>query len=82
MVRTQIQLPERQAAALKKMAAQRQVSMAELIRGAVDALIRSGGAVDGEERKRRALAAVGKYGSGRRDVSRDHDKHLGEAFVK
>jgi len=82
MVRTQIQLPERQAAALKKLAAARHVSMAELIRRAVDAMIKSGAAVDIEEKRKRALAAVGRFRSGKRTVSREHDKFLGEAFGK
>ena len=40
MVRTQIQLSERQAAALKKLAATKHVSIAELIRRAVDCVFR------------------------------------------
>lgn len=82
MVRTQIQLSERQAVALKKLAAARHVSIAELIRRAVDTMVRSGAAIDGEEKRKRALAAVGRFSSGKRDVSKDHDKYISEAFSK
>lgn len=82
MVRTQIQLTERQTAALKKIAAARHLSIAELIRQAVDTLIRSGAAIDTEEKRKRALAIVGRFKSGKRDISREHDKYLAEAFGK
>jgi len=81
MVRTQIQLTERQARELKKMAAKGGVSMAEVVRRAVDAKIREGVPdVPWEERVRRATAAMGKFHSGLKDVSRRHDHYLAEAF--
>ena len=43
MVRTQIQLSEKQAKALKKLAARRNVSVAELIRQAVDVQLHTAG---------------------------------------
>lgn len=82
MVRTQIQLTERQAASLKRLAAARRLSVAELIRQAVDAAIKGGMPVDHEEKRKRALAIAGRFRSGRRDISREHDKYLGEAFGK
>jgi len=82
MVRTQIQLTEKQAASLKRLAAARHLSVAELIRQAVDAAIRGGMPIDDEEKRRRALAIAGRFRSGRRDISREHDKYLGEAFGK
>lgn len=82
MVRTQIQLSERQAAVLKKLAAAHHVSMAELIRRAVDTMVRSGATVDSEEKRKRALAVVGRFSSGKRDISKEHDKYLSEAFGK
>ena len=82
MVRTQIQLTERQARELKRMASREGVSMAEVIRRAVDAKIRAGaaGEVPWEERVRRALAAMGKFHSGLKDVSRRHDHYLAETY--
>ncbi len=80
MVRTQIQLSEKQAKALKKLAARRNVSVAELIRQAVDEQLRAAGSIDGDERKRRALEAVGRFHSGLSDLSSAHDQYLAEAF--
>lgn len=80
MVRTQIQLTEEQARTLKRLALSRHLSVAELIRQAVDSLIKSGTAIDIEERRKRALGIVGRFSSGKRDVSREHDKYLSEAF--
>jgi len=83
MVRTQIQLTERQARELKRMASREGVSMAEVIRRAVDAKIREGaGEVPREERVRRVLAVMGKFRSGIRDLSTNHDKYLAEDYMK
>ena len=80
MVRTQIQLTESQARELKKLTAARGVSMAELIRQGVDALLRSKPLRDDEELRKRALALAGKFRSGKSDISRNHDKYLAEDF--
>jgi len=81
MVRTQIQLTEKQARELKRMAAREGVSMAEVVRRAVDAKIREGVSdLPWEERVRRAMAVMGKFHSGLKDVSRRHDHYLAEAF--
>ena len=81
MVRTQIQLTERQARELKRMAAREGVSMAEVIRNAVDAKLREGvSGLPWEERIRRAMAVMGKFHSGLNDVSRRHDQYLAEAY--
>ena len=80
MVRTQIQLTEEQAEALKRLSSTRHLSVAELIRQAVDAMIKSSVAPDMEERRRRALEIAGRFSSGRRDISKEHDKYLSDAF--
>ena len=82
MVRTQIQLTEEQVNTLKKLSISRHLSMAELIRQAVDNLIKSNTAIDIEERRKRALAIAGKFSSGKQDISQEHDKYLAEAFQK
>ena len=83
MVRTQIQLTERQARELRRIAAKEGVSMAEIIRRAVDAKIRGGtGEVPWEERVRRAQAAMGKFRSGLKDVAERHDDYLAEEYGK
>ena len=83
MVRTQIQLTERQARELRRIAAKEGVSMAEIIRRAVDAKIR-GGTGEGPwgERVRRAQAAMGKFRSGLKDVAERHDDYLAEEYGK
>lgn len=83
MVRTQIQLTERQARELKRIAAAKGVSMAEVIREAVDERIRAGIVpVSREERVKRALAVLGKFRSGIKDLSTAHDKYLAEDYSR
>ena len=82
MVRTQIQLTEEQVKALKKIALSRHLSIAEIIRQAVDIVIRTNTMVDIEERRKRAIDIAGRFGSGKRDISRKHDTYLAEAFGK
>lgn len=80
MVRTQVQLTEEQARGLRQLAAERGVSVAELVREAVDLLVRSGTAVLPAERQRRALQAIGRFASGLKDVSASHDEYLEETY--
>jgi hypothetical protein len=80
MVRTQIQLTEDQVRTLKKIALSRDLSVAELIRQAVDSMIKSSPASDPEERMKRALDVVGKFSSGKNDVSKHHDAYLAESY--
>ena len=82
MVRTQIQLTEEQVKALKKIALSRHLSIAEIIRQAVDTVIRTNTVVDIEERRKMAIDIVGRFSSGKRDISRKHDTYLAEAFGK
>jgi len=80
MVRTQIQLSEDQVQTLKELAAERDASLAELIRQAIDSWLEAEGVLSKEERKRRAKAAVGQFRSGLPDLSENHDKYLAEAY--
>jgi hypothetical protein len=75
-------LTEEQVKALKKIALSRHLSIAELIRQAVDTVIRTNTTVDIEERRKRAIDIVGRFSSGKRDISRKHDTYLVEAFGK
>lgn len=77
MVRTQISLTEEQVERLKRVAGERGVSMAAVIRDAVDAAVP---ASDLEDRLARALAAAGSFSSGRSDIGRNHDRELAEIY--
>jgi len=80
MIRTQIQLTKQQANALKELAHRQHVSIAELTRQTIDYWL---GTVDGvsiRERRRRALAVVGRFRSGQSDISERHDDYLAEAY--
>jgi hypothetical protein len=80
MIRTQIQLTEEQAEALREVAARRGESIAEVVRQSVDLYLKSQRGPDREELVRRALSIVGKYSSGQTDVARNHDRYLAEDF--
>ncbi len=75
MIRTQISLTREQHERLKRRAAERGVSMSELIREAVDAV-----EADRRSRARQASEVFGRYRSGHEDVSADHDRHLDDAY--
>lgn len=79
MIRTQIQITNEQARALKQMAAREGKSVTELIRNSVDAMIRSGGIQDKDELRHRAILAAGKL-DGPENLAADHDVLLAEAL--
>ncbi len=82
VIRTQIQLTEDQATRLRRIAAERGVSIAEVIREAVDRLPDRD---DRAERWARALAAARRGfrdREGATDVSVRHDDYLAEAFAE
>ncbi len=80
MVRTQIQLTERQVAILKEIAAAEQKSMAEIIRVSVDFFVRAKHSGEQEQIRKKALSAAGKFRSGVKDLGTAHDAYLNEAF--
>ena len=80
MIRTQIQLTEKQSEALRRLAAARGRSIADLVRQGVDLYLRTEGRRDREELIRRALKAAGRFSSGSSDGSAEHDRHLAKAF--
>ncbi len=82
MVRTQIQLTEDQVARLKAVAARRGVSMAELIRQGVEAVLSQSGERSPEETYQRAAQAAGKLRSGQHDIARRHDDYLAEEYSR
>ncbi len=80
MIRTQIQLEEAQYRRLKELAAGQRVSVAELIRRAVDNLLTTPATIPEEERRWRAIAAVGRFRSGLGDLAEKHDAYLAQAY--
>ena len=79
MVRTQIQLSEEESEAVKRLASQRSVSMAAIIRDAVDQYVSRESGASLDERWQRSLAAVGGLRSGRSDLSQSHDDEFAAA---
>jgi len=77
MIRTQISLTENQMRRLRLEARRRHVSLAAIVRDAVDQVVPE------EDARRRAridvlLAAAGSTASGSGTVARDHDAILGD----
>jgi hypothetical protein len=77
MIRTQVQLTREQADALRKLASQRGVSLAELVRQGVERVLAES---EEAERWRRASELVGRYGDEATDLSVNHDRYLEEAY--
>jgi hypothetical protein len=82
MLRTQIQLSERQVTALKARAAAEGISLAELIRRCIDQTLAFSVDPEPAERIRRAAAIAGRFHSGTGDLAINHDKYLAETFGK
>ena len=82
MVRTQVQLTDRQLETLRRDSAATGRSVADLIRQGVDQYLAGRSELGREERIERAIGVAGKFSSGRSDVSANHDRYLAEAFGK
>jgi hypothetical protein len=80
MIRTQVQLTDRQLKALKHAAAASARSISDLVREGVDQYLSGRSEIGREERIERAIRAAGAFSSGQTDVSANHDRHLAEAF--
>ena len=80
MVRTQIQLTKQQLDTLRVLSAATGRPVAELVRLGVELYLSSQHRPSRKEQIDRALKAIGKFSSGRNDVSVHHDRYLAEAF--
>jgi len=80
MVITQIQLTEEQYLQLKQLALKRRCSLANLVREGVEKVIHEAGEPCLDEARRNALSMVGKYHSGKKDASTQHDQYLNESY--
>lgn len=79
MIRTQVRLRRDQLEALRERAAREESSVAELIRRAVDAWLLDARGPSKQELNR-ALAAGGRFSSGRGDLAAEHDRHLSDVY--
>jgi len=80
MERTQISLEPEQAERLRRLARERGVSMAHLIREAVDAAYGPEAPDSREALWARAWSAVGCGHSGLHDLADEHDRYLDEIY--
>lgn len=76
----QIELSEEQARTLKKIADRKGQTVPELIVSSVNAMLTFEAPSDPEDLKRRALAVSGRFRSGLRDLSTEHDRYLEKDF--
>jgi hypothetical protein len=72
-------LPDELAVHIKEAAAREHVSMAEMIRRAVARFMETAAKAGTGDSYERALAAAGRFRSGRRDLSVRHDAAFAEA---
>ena len=80
MKRTQIQLTDKQYSYLKEISGQKNISLAETVREAVSFYAASTINTDQNLRIRDALSLIGKYSSGKKDISINHDQYLENEF--
>lgn len=80
VIRVQAQLTEAQHAHLRRVSERRGVSVAALLREGADRVLREDAEPRDDVWERAWRAIRGAQGSGRSDVSEDHDRHLDAAF--
>ena len=80
MIRTQVQLTEQQHVRLRALAAERGSSISRLVREGVDNVLAQIELGAPSDRAQRAIAAAGRFHSGRSDVARRHDDYLVTAY--
>lgn len=81
MIRAQVQITKEQIEWLREKARNKGVSVSQLLRESVE-LYRAHEENLPEDKKKRALDAVGQYASDNSDVSEAHDDYLAEAFAR
>jgi hypothetical protein len=67
---------------LRRLAAEDGKSLAELVRSGVELYLSTRQTLGQADRTERARRAAGRFHSGLKDVSRNHDRYLAEAFHK
>lgn len=83
MIRTQIQLEEQQYQMLKVLSGQQSISIAELVRRALMDWLRANQplTISRQEQRQRAIAAAGRFHSGKGDLAANHDAYFVEAIA-
>ena len=81
MVQVQIELTQEQVKQLNALAKRQNTSVIELVRSSVDALLARTHQLDWDERRRRAIAAAGRFHSGHSDLSANHDAYLEDIWA-
>jgi hypothetical protein len=79
MVRTQIQMTEKQAGRIRETAGQMGICVSELVRRAVDRALATQS--QRELIRKRSLNVIGCVASGKGDLSANHDKYLDDAYA-
>jgi hypothetical protein len=82
MKRTQILLTEEQYKLLKNISQEKNISIAEAVRECIVYFGASKSIISDDEKYKRTLKAAGKFGSGLKDLARNHDKYLDEDITK
>ena len=82
MVRTQIQLTEEQSQRLKAAARRTGLSVSELIRRGVDAVVDQMTEPSPDVLYERARSVAGRFKSEESDVAARHDDYLGRTFIE
>ncbi len=80
MIRMQVQFNEHQIEALRDQASRSQASVSDLVRRALDTWLEGQEAPGAEIQRERAMAAAGRFASGRQDVAERHDHCLADSF--
>lgn len=80
MARIQVRLTEEQVRELKRIAAIRGLSLAELIRQSVDQFIQAAAESAYQEKVQKLRQIAGKYSVEIKDLAEKHDEHLNEIY--
>lgn len=81
MKRTQLQLTDKQYKLLKEISSEKNISLAEVVREAITQFSSTMVGYDKDTRFNEALSIIGKYNSGKKDISVNHDKYLQDAIA-
>ncbi|MCL4385579.1 MAG: hypothetical protein M1479_06125 [Actinobacteria bacterium] len=76
MKRTQIQITDKQYSYLKKISSEKNISLAEVVREAISSYSSSVAIIDYDSKIKDALSLIGKYKSGKKDISIKHDDYI------